>query len=160
MSVTRANIQSGGKDVYVGKSSITATSAANYQATPGSYDGAKLIFIGSVKDSSIKLNGNPFEETLADGANVQTGVDINFEVEGLETDLVTIATLENFLAYECQIILLPPGVATGSAMKVNAVGLTVGYNGVFTRKNANTFKLSAKRQADKLTSAVSTITIA
>lgn len=161
MSTTRANILAGGKDVYIGPSTVTATTAGNYAATPALADHPnKLFFIGAVKEGSIKLNGNPFEESLHDGTNFQTGIELKMEIEGLESDLTSIGAIENLLDHECNIVLFPIGSVTGSAIKVGSVGVSVGYSGVFTRKNANTFKLTAVRHADKFTTGVTSITVA
>lgn len=163
MANTRGNILSGGRDVYIGKkqTDTSALATSNYSTTPTNST-SQLICIGSAKEGSIKLNGSPFEETLHDGTAQQTGIELKFEVEGLETSPTTIQYIENFIPYDCQIVLFPVGVAPangGTAIRIDNVGISVGFNGAFTRKNANTFKLSAQRYADKFSTAVSTITL-
>jgi hypothetical protein len=101
--------------------------------------------LGAIKDGSIKINVEPQIETLADGTAYQNGVLVSGECELLESDLTTTASLEGYMARNVDLVIYNQGSRKVYTLVDSSV--VIGHSKVFTRKNANTIKVTFKAEA-------------
>lgn len=151
MATDRAKIIASPVRVYVRAHNVTA-----------SYALSGYTDLGWIKEGGVKLTGDAMSETLQDGSLAQTGVTMKMEAEGVETTAAQIAAIETLaLASNVDIMLVKnTGIAGAAALYLNDYGLTVGANFGFSRKAANTVKLTAQRFANQATAAYSEVTAA
>lgn len=141
MAVTRSNIIAQPVDVYI----RAATGSATLTISGCAVDGH------AVGEGKIKFTTDIHEEPLADGVPAQIGVTAKLEIEMLEVDSTTLAALETYVTTTTglvDIFLMQAGTAAGSnktGWYFFGYGLTVAYEGVFSRKNANSIKLKAQK---------------
>lgn len=145
MAVTRTNIIAQPVDVYIRQATGTLTSVA---AATCATQGVSAYAVGEGK---VKFSQDVYEEALADGTPAQIGVMAKLEIELLETSATIISALETSLATTTglfDVFLLQAGTVAGSnktGWVFGGYGMTMQYEGVFTRKNANSLKLVFKK---------------
>jgi ribosomal protein S18 len=152
MNFTKSNILAVPVEIFLAeRTSETNPTTLPSLAEVNGGGSATWKYCGSAREGDTKVPTEEFSENLQDGQLKQTGIGIKVESNLTETDYAKIQLLESFIDKTVDILLREVGGST--VHRYQRMGITVGFEGLWTRKKANTIKLTAAREVGKLTEA-------